>query len=757
MSDIAQNKQDKKEMESNSPAASIGETPLDTRLLSDAITELNISRKNIGIYPPGHIQITRSIDRAYERLTRMLQTSAEMTIGVAKDVLLVGREYFDQKNPIYREFAISLNAQGIAAITFLQGMEKDELVRFHRILTTNPKDITAKGGIGKAVGESGISHIRIQAIDYSSFHLTEEDEISQPALSRSNKSGAAVWQDFVSNLIEGKAALLGNGISRFDAAAIDPVELAKFMNERKLDSGAALKSYDQMVADYVGKTAAKNVPGEDDSATLEKMNVLIQELHPELRKQFLSTAFRHLASSSAQSVMAAVLGGYTEDMVIEMLHQVSEEGRQMSPTLSGLMQKMSKVKQGGAARTSHDAAKSEGLELPELSLDHMKKLFGRESYEQYVDENYDAVLKRLTAEAAEGRVDQVIGFSVEAYDKTLEEKHLAFQIARALLAFMEEEVEPEDYREFSQKLGTMIPDFLAMGNFPMLLDIMETLRAHAQTKPSGEIRALAQEALGMFSAPDFITHAVDAFDAWSENTGSEASVFLKALGPKTIPVLMDIYAGDDTPEGRIAVFDLLVGFGEATVEEAQKRLQDPRQNYVRNLLVLLRRIGSPVAWPYIKPILQHKDKKVRMDMLVALLRYKDSGAVLLLRELLHSSDAEIVEQTLELVGLHHLTSVVEDLLGMMKTGILFPSHFILNEQIIRALGRMGDVRALHSLEKLARISWSLYPRRLSRMKTVLYEALEQYPKKSITGLLHLGEQSKDENIRLICKNLRDRT
>ena len=101
--------------------------------MSEAVIELNISRKNVGIYPPGHIQIAKSIDRAFEILQRLFEIRAEMTFVVAKDTLLVGRDYLDRKNPVYCDFALSLNQQGIATVTFLAGLAREELVRFHRI------------------------------------------------------------------------------------------------------------------------------------------------------------------------------------------------------------------------------------------------------------------------------------------------------------------------------------------------------------------------------------------------------------------------------------------------------------------------------------------------------------------------------------------------------------------------------------------------------------------------------------------------
>lgn len=174
----ASDKPDKKE---EAPAASQRierEIPLDTRLLSEAVIELNISRKNVGIYPPGHIQIIKSIDRAFAILQKLFEIRDQMTLGVAKDTLLVGNDYLDEKNLVYRDFALSMNQQGIAAVTFIRGLDKEELVRFHRILTTKTDEIRSVGGIEKVMSDANIPHIKIVTVDYGSFHLTEEQEIS---------------------------------------------------------------------------------------------------------------------------------------------------------------------------------------------------------------------------------------------------------------------------------------------------------------------------------------------------------------------------------------------------------------------------------------------------------------------------------------------------------------------------------------------------------------------------------------------------
>ena len=331
--------QDNKDARPTHPQRTEREIPLDTVLLSEAVIELNISRKNVGIYPPGHIQITKSIERTYLILQKIFEIRAEMTLGVAKDTLLVGQDYLDQKNPVYRDFALSMSQQEIASVTFIRGLDKNELVRFHRIITTKPEEIRASGGISAVMAAADIPHIRIQSIDYAGFHVTEEEEIFKSTA----KTGGGVWQDFVSHLSAGTLAGPGQGVSVKDAEQINPADLARLLNERKLDAKSAMDSYDQIISTYVRGTAEKKQLTMEQSKTLANMNALLKDLHPELRRQFLSVAFKNIAARSPGEA-EAVIGGFTDDMVIEMLGQASAEGREISPTLAGLVGKLAQAR-----------------------------------------------------------------------------------------------------------------------------------------------------------------------------------------------------------------------------------------------------------------------------------------------------------------------------------------------------------------------------------------------------------------------------
>jgi hypothetical protein len=486
------------------------------------------------------------------------------------------------------------------------------------------------------------------------------------------------------------------------------------------------------------------------------MNKLLQDLHPELRKQFLSVAFRRISTHAAAADADELVGGVPDDMVIEMLKQANAEGREISPTLTGLLGKLTKAQAEGTAvrepiRTGVDIIQ-ESSGAPPILPEHMEKLFSREKYEEYVSEDYEAMLRRLTeGHGAGGEV-----LPVEEYAKTLEDDHLDFQIGRALLAFLEEDIDEDDYKEFARKLVTIMPGFLLTGNFVLLWDIFETLKRHATEKQLPGVRACAEESRKAFTDPEFISKALSAFELWMRDKGQEAAGLIQALGPETVPGLMDIFAKDDPTGLSRVLFNLLCIFGEPAVREAHKRLRDPRTPSVRSLLVFLRRAGNQTTIPHVKPLLRHRDPAVRMEALSTLLKLKDPGAVPVLSEAIHANDPDVAFQAVSLAGQYRVREVTEDVLSKIKRAILFETDYAENEEIIRALGDIGDPRSVPELEKLARATWSLYPQSLLRMKEALFESLGRYPIGSIAGLLKIGERSESDKVKRACKKLIER-
>jgi hypothetical protein len=171
--------------------------PIDARLLSEAVIEINISRRSVGLYPPEHPFIKDSINRAFENLKKLFALRSSITLGIAKDALVIDEYTLERENPIFKEFALSLHSKGVAAITFYSGLEDKELIWLHELITMHegPTD----EGLVELAEKKGFKHIQISPVDLSVFKFMEGHL-------RSGDSERKIWEDYVYGLIEGRLA-----------------------------------------------------------------------------------------------------------------------------------------------------------------------------------------------------------------------------------------------------------------------------------------------------------------------------------------------------------------------------------------------------------------------------------------------------------------------------------------------------------------------------------------------------------------------
>ncbi len=56
---------------------------LDARLLSDAVIELNIARRNVSVYPKGHYLVEKSLNRTFDFFKSLFDLRSEITIALS--------------------------------------------------------------------------------------------------------------------------------------------------------------------------------------------------------------------------------------------------------------------------------------------------------------------------------------------------------------------------------------------------------------------------------------------------------------------------------------------------------------------------------------------------------------------------------------------------------------------------------------------------------------------------------------------------
>lgn len=112
-----------------------------------------------------------------------------------------------------------------------------------------------------------------------------------------------------------------------------------------------------------------------------------------------------------------------------------------------------------------------------------------------------------------------------------------------------------------------------------------------------------------------------------------------------------------------------------------------------------------------------------MEVLETLLQFKDPLAPDLLRDGIRRESWEEKTGVISLISRHRIWGLIGDVLVLVKTFLIREEDAVRNEWIIREIAASRDPAIIPHMESLAKIRWTLSPRRLSRMKRLIRETL----------------------------------
>lgn len=767
----------------------ISRPKLNKKRLSDVLYQLNITRKNFLIYPPGHVQTNQSIKKCHALLHDLLELAPKLTIGVAKDKLFVDNTVIENKGHNIKDFALSAKNHELAGITFYRNISGDDLSCFFQLMAKDPEEIGDLGGFDKALAQNRIQTIKVQFIDFRAFHHTEEKEINRTKNQESQTKGSAIWTEFISGLLSGsltasdkgvpieqtkginpsQLALFLNrnkidtktasdqGVSLEQIKGINPSQLALFLNENKIDTKVALDTYRSTISKHMEAAGESITSPSICTNDFCELDLLLQNLNPKLKKQFLSATYNQFNSAGENEATKNLLTDFSEQVVLDMLRQANEDGEEISPSLMNLVYRITHA-QEGMSHPEGETNFNESTNPLNLLSDTgtLQEIFTREKFEEYVTTDYENTLNNLSSDLDDEVVEVNKALPIEDFQKDLEPSHLDSQIAHIILAFMNDAINPVEYENYTTKLVEIAYDLLRTGGFPTLLKIVRALFKDYKDKSNPEIQSLAKNTLKKFREARFISLAIVSFEKWGKPDDIAAYEFLLSLGSIVVPEMVALYGKGERPEIQSLILKLLNKFPEETCLEAKRRFSDPQPSFVINMLTLVRELGTEKDVSIVKRLLEHHDADVRISALVTIIELGNPEGPDVIRNFLRSLHTKDKYKVIEMIGTYKMADMVPDLISAIPRWTLFKFQYEKNETIITALGKIGNPSAVPLLEKLANCRWAIWPKSLNRMKLALYQSLHGYELSQITSLLKIGLKSEDNQIRQICQNIGNR-
>jgi HEAT repeat protein len=705
--------------------------PIDARLLSEAVIELNILRRSVGLYPPDHPALKDSINRALDLLNKLFELRSSITLGVAKNVLVIDEYTLDRKNPVFKEFALSLHNRGIAAVTFNSGLDAEELVSLHELITMRD------GPVGSALLEiaekKSLNHIKLNPVDLSIFGFVEGQL----------KPGAPegkIWEDYIHGLLEGR---LADRDAEDLVISIPPEQVASIVNSEMLEDSPE-ETYDRVISTYLRRKSRRGLNKE----IFERFLSFVGTLRQDLKTKFLNRALNQPHSDNAD--IERMFAEINEEDLTRFIEAFDKSSVTIPESLKNLVDKLIHTRAEG--KTVFDISYKGKVLIDDIDIDeNIINLLKEDRFRDFVNEQYrrelDMMLRGIEGEESQLTETVREGNTERLVDRTFSD---------VMLELLESDLpNSDDYLGFLTRLSGLANAFLETGRFQELCDVYNTIYSQAL---SGRFKNEASSMIEYFFRSDeFIRNLVEAFKLWGIYDQEGAMRLARVLKFYLLTPLIDIFSEETDMNMQKFFLSLLSKMGSDVSREAVRRLSDERWYVIRNMILLIKESGGRNYIKLIRPFAKNKNKLVCMEAIRTLVHFGDRDGISFLKIYLRSDDPELREEAANISGIYRVKEAVPYLIEIVEKRDLFGYEAYYKIPVIRALAKIGDIRAVEPLMSIYKSKGILFRSKLNELKTEIFKTIKSYPAYAVKPLIELGTKSRNKEIKSLSDRLLSET
>lgn len=670
--------------------------------------DLAIAWRALAAYPSAHPNVATGLARGTASLHRLLDAIDPLELAATRTGLLHGERHFTAPAPA--RLAELLRRRGAAVLRVSAGVSADELERLLRSLTLDARRARDAPSLAAELEGAPLEHVTVTDLDFSTVRISENDEHAD--------AQDEVWNRLVRRLLESGALAVGE-LDAWLGAGGTPADLVRSLlglvdaagSERDAQGlDAALRV---AVADYV------------EHAAPEALGLL------GLASERLDARGRERLARELEGALAARLGGHRT--LATFFATLPDEQR------ASLMQMLAPAT-GSPTTFAASAAKDHFARL--------RRAFGAIDVDALCEESereVDAVL--LLELAAEGD-----GSSVEPSPALADDLSPSIESrASALLEVAENEEIPTAARALLlQRIESGYRELLAAGRLRPAIELVERIQRLAvrDGAAAGEFKRTLERLGGRESVIALARGLVELSDSGVEL----ARVLIERLGANAARHLLGLLAESDDRQLRHRLLELLASLGPLVVRDATHLLSDGRWYVVRNVLLLLRRVGDPGSVPAVRRCAEHPDLRVRLEAIRNLFAFDQELPRELLRRALGHPDPRLAREAIDLAAEHQMAEAAEPLAELLARWDPFGRRREVRLRAVRALAAIGDPRVLPRLERYA-ARFTLRPV-AEQERIAFYRSLASYPADSWPPWIARGMQSRSEEVRRLASALR---
>ncbi|HSP15392.1 MAG TPA: HEAT repeat domain-containing protein [Thermoanaerobaculia bacterium] len=711
------------------------------------VRALALAWKNLAAYPPTHPAVASSLDIVRRRLDELRGPAGEVTLGISNDGLVYGTSKIDI--PAAQKLAQALFQRGVAVMRLGNETTTKDIEIFLRVLGAGaPSD--QKRAMWDDLTAAGVMNINLQPVNYSALQVT--DHIEEEKKEDRSQRAESLWDQILQALLENRffSARLRNPpvhiqsadeLARMMAQYVEVAANVPFDPDATFGIRIPTREDRKAGLDFIEKTVGQYIA---EASGMKKQNSLEQavQLLRSLAEPLRGAVLRAVAAALAQDEGAGTLlrefaSELPTDEVLDALRYLSSMGK-LSNHATMLLEALTNVEASTRAQPPTDSVVAD-----------LVKLFGEDDVDRFNPADHRELLSTVAIHIPKIPPEALTAMELLG-DRTGTVEHAAItrQLAVVLMDLVGELGGTRDPHAVLSRLEVVIRSHMAGGDFNESLVLIEQLQEIAKSTRSEQMRSAIQESLARLATGETIQALVDMVHKATPDKVEGIQRLAAALGVTARRSLLVALADEKNMSRRRRLFDFIASLGPTIVPDAISFLGDDRWFVVRNMVALLRAVRDQSSLPQVRNLAHHPDLRVRMEAIKSLFALDSTVPRSLLDDLVNDPDPKVAETAITLLGNYGIKEGVEPLLRVVSGNDVLGARRVLRIKAIRALGEIGEPRALQQLDRFFKTGFLPWPAKEERYAA--WESIYHYPADVRQTFIEKGLRSSDPQVRAIC-------
>lgn len=646
-----------------------------------ALIAVNAAIRNLQLYPISSLPAQTSIDKALQAVRGALGKRSAFSVGESEKRLLVNGHPVAEKDLAKPQIAaflqLMLNYE-LKSLTFEAGLKNNEFERFLSLFTRKGSGIPVIEAFRKALSEAGFRHIRA---DQRIWKSVDADEAA------GGTPSVNLETDFTPMLHTLDFLLIPEN---------------KEVVSRKLAESIATKD-DGMVTTVLtrgtegemGQRVFEEIMKELDAPRFERLMMHMKRLHDQARAENADPETAGILQRTFRTMIRMPQGRlFRERLQARKAREEDQRKRNAAHLRAGLGRVL-----------NEDIAVFKDPRIMAFLPTAVRRLLVNDQ-----EKAAEAFLERMAdgLKSSEREIRDAVSAALVTVVSEMNDarrKRLAARFIPQVADWLEFETATTDaYDTLMARFGALVHDLMLDGRSPETYPFLDALRNLSESA-DGDRVSKARIALKHIADDTLLDHLLEILAGNGSDERNRAVADLVHLGRGAAPRLLGLLKRSDDRFERSRIMGILTEMGGALMPRVSAGLTaDGPWYYLRNLIRLLGKIGSPEDAERLIPFLANSDVRVQRECLNTLYLIGEEKREAAFTKALSVVDPELRVDVIRIVGRLKCRSAVPKLLEMLADKNSFKANRNdpkLAEVICIALGYIGDPVALPALQELA--------------------------------------------------------